>query len=422
MDSLNKCFNNCQTRDYKVQVCVFIREHMQTVKECANVAKEGKTMCEYCWPEDKLKASDPPPTPKPTPKPPPKKLIVDSTQPENPDATAKPKSYFNMIIAAAVDNFITEFFSDVFTWIFGMFTEMYKIFTHFVFPFFLACLSITVAFAKIWMPGLAHVTPYCPQIVMTGWWVFALYQFWFFCCYDYLNTALFCLTWGVCWGRFDQAVTANKMQISNNTNNTYTGPVMQITVTDGRQLSTLMPHLFQSCGLMSQNMPQLQAGSSTNPRAPQITDAPVEQVEPSRVIRSVKQNPPVDTVRAMTPPVTKASDKKDTAVPAAPASAAASAIPVVVSNNPPPGFFSMVPTMLLNSFENVAKVFVKPEQGLKRGMDADETTQYQPPAKKYRAMKVPELKEVLGKNGIIIPKGTLKEGLVRLAETHLARA
>lgn len=411
MDMLNECFDNCQTRDYKVQVCAFIREHMQTVKECANVAKEGKTICEYCWPEDKLKASDPPPTPKP----PPKKLIVDSTQPENPDATAKPKSYFNMIIAAAVDNFITEFFSDVFTWIFGMFTEMYKIFAHFVFPFFLACLSITVAFAKLWMPGLAHVTPYCPQIVMTGWWVFALYQFWFFCCYDYLNTALFCLTWGVCWGRFDKAVTANKMQISNNTNNTYTGNVMQITVTDGRQLSTLMPHLFQSCGLMSQNMPQLQAGSSTNPRAPQITDAPVEQVEPSRVIRSVKQNPPVDTVRAMTPLVTKASGKKDTAVPAAPPSAAAPATPVVVSQHPPAG----EPLTPRNIFDTVCgfvkRVYVKPEQGVKRGRDADETTKYQRPDKKQKCT-VAELKNMLDNAGIKYLKSAKKADLMESAQ------
>jgi hypothetical protein len=358
----------------------------------------------------------PPPRTPPTPQTPPKTTKEDSKQPEHPDAAAKPQGFVNSIIAAAVDNFITEFFSDVFTWISGMFTEMYKIFTHFVFPFFLACLSITVAFAKIWMPGLAHVTPYCPQIVMTGWWVFALYQFWFFGCYDYLNTALFCLTWGLCWCRFDQAVTANKMQITNNTQNTFTGPVMQISVADSSQL----PYLFQLSGLRSQNMPQLQAGSSTNPRDPQITDAPVEQVEPSRVIRSLKKETPVDAVRAITPQVTKNSDKKHAAVTAAPA-AATSDTAVVVSNNPRHGFFS-VPTMFLNSFENVAKVFVKPEQGLKRGRDADETTKDQPQAKRYRAMKVPELKEALGKNGIFIPKGTLKEGLVRLAETHLARA
>ena len=414
MDMLNECFNNCQTRDYKVQVCAFIREHMQTVKECANVATEGKTMCEYCWPEDKLKASDPPPTPKTT-QTPPKTLKVDSTQSDNPDAAAKPQSYFNMIIAAAVDNFITEFFSDVFTWIFGMFTEMYKIFTHFVFPFFLSCLTVVVCFVDIWRPGIFPFTAYYPEILAILWWVFGMCHLWFFGSYEYLDQRLFILTWARTWTRMTNNVNANSTDqsthisgdVNNNNNNSqtnYQGPVNMITI-----------NLPQGAELPTGIIPSLQPLEHTSVR--QLKNQPDSLAETSLAPnRSVKKDHDVRAARAKTPPVTQASVKKAPAVPAAPASAAASATPVVVSQHPPAGEPSMTPRNIFDTVCGfVKRVCVKPEQGVKRGRDADETPKDQPPDKKQKCT-VAQLKNMLDNVGIKYPKSAKKADLMELAQ------
>lgn len=78
--------------------------------------------------------------------------------------------------------------------------------------------------------------------------------------------------------------------------------------------------------------------------------------------------------------------------------------------------------------KNIMETFNKMVQGIavkreKRGRDeGGEETEDEPPRKKFCEMTVAELREELKKGGIRIPSGTLKGGLVQLAETHLTLA
>jgi hypothetical protein len=117
--------------------------------------------------------------------------------------------------------------------------------------------------------------------------------------------------------------------------------------------------------------------------------------------------------RGNTKPATKASVKEECVNPAPRAAADTAASPGFISQ--------MRPKNIMETFNKMVQgIAVKRE---KRNRDeGGEQTEDEPPRKKFREMKVPELKEVLKARGIRIPSGTLKEGLVQLAETKLTPA
>ena len=423
IDALMICFNDiCGNPEYKKMVCGFIIEKTKTVERCDDdkfVSKEAATMCSDCWSERENPLPKPQPNPPqtPPPKPPPQTPL------ENPEPQISSWNISDILWHAVFDNFVAHAISSVFTWIFDCLMWARDLLLKYVLPVALCTISIALWIASQFCVPLQLISGKLPIIVMIGWFTFALYYLWLFGSYECFDDRLFILFWAMSYPNVGQASNGNRTQIDSKTQNIFNGPTLILQDQTGSVLHQILPQFF---GGRAQPEPLI-AGQSHIPQLPPSQDSEasyVTQIDnpsvPAARSRSSHSSssshhkvPAPPAARGNTKPATEASVKKECVNPAPRAAAATAASPGFISQ--------MRPRNIIETFNKMVQgIAVKRE---KRNRDeGGEQTKDEPPRKKFHQMKVTELKVALKAQGIHIPSGTLKGGLVQLAETHLTHA